>query len=101
MSGNGDLNHDPEGEDLRGIEDYLGSSAQDYGSLPGSEPDQGASSEQQQPKSPNNVSHDRFDARLYGELHEACEEIRNLEGREEAFETFPELLSDFFYSFYK
>lgn len=101
MSGNGDLNHDPENEELRGIEDYLGSSAEDYRSLPGIEPEQGASSEQGQPKSPNNVSHDRFDARLYGELHEACEEIRNLEGREDAFETFPELLSDFFYSFYK
>lgn len=105
MSGNGDVNGSDRGPDrqkdeLGNIEEYLGSSSEDYGSLP-EHSGEGARGEAEEPKSPNNVCHDRFDARLYGELHGACEEIRNLEGREDAFETFPELLSDFFYSFYK
>lgn len=88
-------------DDLARMREYLDSSGGDYGSLPGEEQPQENQKNQKDPKDPNNVEHDRFDSRLYGELYEACEEIRKLENNEGAFETFPELLSDFFYSFYK
>lgn len=87
-------------DELAKITDYLGSSPQDYGSLP-ENPGEVAPFEENQSKSPNNVDHDRFDTRLYGEMYEACAEVRALEDNDDAFDTFPELLSDFFYSFYK
>lgn len=109
MSGREPVEGDPRREnhkadDLGKIRDYLGSSAAGYDSLPDGLPDgldEGPPAAGEAPKPANNVAHDRFDHRLYSELHEACEAIRKLAGRQEAFETFPELLSDFFYSFYK
>lgn len=101
-------------DELSRMREYLDSSGSGYASLSG-DPDPSGEGEyagespaaSQNPKThkdqkdPNNIEHDRFDARLYGELYEACEEIRKLENNGGAFDTFPELLSDFFYSFYK
>ena len=51
--------------------------------------------------SEQNVLQDRFDGRLFGELYEASREIRALAESEDAPETFPALLRDFFCVFYK
>jgi len=118
MSGDGPVNprrgcggeHDGRDDlaDIARMREYLDSSGEDYGQSAASLPDHDASTNASTnarakgpKKGPNNIEHDRFDARLYSELHEACEEIRKLEQTEGSFETFPELLSDFFYSFYK
>lgn len=101
----------PDRDDLTRMREYLDSSGQDYGALsPGEPPSEENGAEPEKPtksktpkeqRDPNNVVHDRFDERLYGELYDACEQIRKLENNDGAFNTFPELLSDFFYSFYK
>ncbi|CAA9420326.1 MAG: hypothetical protein AVDCRST_MAG01-01-2219 [uncultured Rubrobacteraceae bacterium] len=80
----------PNEEELREIEGLLGGGESPLSRGPA------ASSLPEQ-----NLDHDRYDRRLWGEILEASAELSSLRGDEEAPSTFPALLEDLFLSYFK
>ena len=85
-----DPNGDPNEQELREIEGFLGGGESPFSRGPA------ASSLPEQ-----NLDHDRYDRRLWGEILGASAELSSLRGDEEAPSTFPALLEDLFLSYFK
>ena len=88
-----------EARDLDEARAYLGEGPAE-GEDPG-EPPGGTEPGPPRPLQENNVLHDAFDRRLYTEIAEASEQLAALSANDAAPETFPALLEDFFYAFFK
>ena len=87
---NGNPKGDPNEQELREIEGFLGGGESPFSRGPA------ASSLPEQ-----NLDHDRYDRRLWGEILGASAELSSLRGDEEAPSTFPALVEDLFLSYFK